>query len=189
MGISTGINQRGFYLGYKPNTAAPSITVAYNVPDPDNGNFQQMYNAFRNRWGEEFTPTSALIGKKIVGIRFILKSFGSPTGIMTAKIFDQTDTLKATMGTIDASLVPTNPTSYDLFGDSYTIPAAETTRIFIEYTGGDVSNFIYVNTAFPDGFDGANTILGWFENYGTGGTPFDWNSSDDEDLAGVIWVQ
>lgn len=170
-----------FELGFKSNPSALSITPAYDVSDDANfETWQNMYNGFVTRWGEELRATSALVGKTIVAIRFILKSEGSPTGLISCLVQEDGITAKGSFGSIDASTVPVTPQSYEFSGMTYLVPAGHITRVYLQYTGGDASNFIYVNTQFPDGFDGANTRLTWFD---TG-----WNSSDDEDYAGVIWV-
>lgn len=144
--------------------------------------YQTMHGATNQRWGfGADTAASKLRGKTLVGARFQIRKTGAPTGLVFGRIYDSGGTLVMTMGSKPAANVSLVADFIDFFGFTYVIPTAATTRIVVEYTGGDASNHIDAQTIGAERFDGTNTLLTWFDGGG-------WNTSGGEDCGGCLWV-
>lgn len=95
--------------------------------------------AYANRLGTKITGAPA-IDHSIQKVQINLKKTGLPTGTATLTVRDENDTIKAS-DTLDVATLTTDYAPYDFDLGSLILLKTDY-HILIEYSGGDVSNFV-----------------------------------------------
>ncbi len=127
-------------------------TLIDSYPESNYNNDINLCGAvgFQSKGGEALTIGSNLVGS----VKFYLTKIGSPTGNATAYLYAATGTVGtnatptgsalATSATLDVSTISGNPT-YNLYEFTFTTPynaSAGDYCVFVEYTGGNSSNYV-----------------------------------------------
>lgn len=114
-------------------------------------------SSYVTRYGQKIDTSHTGIGKKFKDVGIILKKVGTPTGTCVVKVYDgDGSTVVATSNTFKVSDLSTifNTTLFLL--DSVVTVEADT-RVVVEYSGGDSSNYIEIALGDTAGGAGANT--------------------------------
>jgi len=111
------------------------------------------------RAGEEFTSSATLNGETINGFSASLKKVLLPTGTLYFRCYDSSGVLQAEFGTLDVETLTTSLVMRSSGVGTDTRVLADGDRLVCEYTGGDSSNYVAINTASYDRYDGGNTYL------------------------------
>jgi hypothetical protein len=111
---------------------------------------EPIYNGYGGgtRRGVQCTTGMPCIGDLISNVSFKLNKVGSPTGTCQFAVWDSSNVLKCSLGTIDVSSLTTDSSGedYELSSPSTTYNLANGDIIACEYTGGDGSNKINQGT-------------------------------------------
>lgn len=109
-------------------------------------------------WAERAAVGSVLIGKSINNIEIILQKEGTPTGTMTAGVFDSSGNVKFKFGTIDVSTIATTAHYYSFTNSTNTYTVVQDDRIGVKYnTGGSGANLVRAYEKNVDRFDSTNS--------------------------------
>jgi fibronectin type 3 domain-containing protein len=135
--------------------SATTLTqIFYNVPIPGNAAGGALNPSQSIRYGIEATSSSLLVGKSLKSWKVRLKKTNTPSGIVTAKIRNKSDSIVAIFNeSIDSTTLGTSYSDYTFtLTNPYIIQGGD--RILVEY-GGPTS--VIVDIWNVDKFDGGNT--------------------------------
>lgn len=129
-----------------------SLPLTYRYKIISRTSLSQVY---RYRYSVLFGPSSSLIGKQITNWTVGLFKSGTPSGNVTATIYDGTNAVVATFNEIiKSTILPTSSKAYRFnLSTPRTISAND--RLVILYGGAATINISIYNT---DQFDGADTL-------------------------------
>lgn len=148
-------------LDFSKATTAKQVSTLYRVPyNASSLASRGMFNATGGTtiWGERAAVGSVLIGKSINNIEIIMQKEGTPTGIMTAGVFDSSGNVKFTFGTIDVSTIATAAHYYSFTNSTASYTVVQDDRIGVKYnTGGAGVNLVRVYEKNVDRFDSTNS--------------------------------
>lgn len=122
---------------------------------------------------EHVTATSALIGASVDEIRVLLAKTGSPTGTITAGVYNSALALQYTFNTMAAASLTATATSYT-FTSATDRTLASGDYVCITFAGGSVGNTVDVSFVSLNPYDGTNSVVTTF----TGTTPTDTAAAD-----------
>jgi hypothetical protein len=146
----------------------PESTATYQVTDTSGG--EVLHSAVRTTSAEAIKSGSVLIGKTVSKVEFALAKSGSPTGTVTAGVFNSSGSLLYTFGTIDVSTISTSTSPYVWYAFENTVSTytlSQNEYVGIRYSGGDSSNWIVVrHDDVSPPFDGINSV--WSRGYDNG---------------------
>lgn len=164
----------GIFLNSNFARSAFGITETVYMDSSSFGATPQTVNASNPSSAEYVTPTSSLVNKTINEMTVWLGKAASPTGTLTAGIFDSSNNVKKSFGTLDVSTLSTTIAKKYVFllpnGDSYTIQAGD--YIGVKYTGGDATNYVKNWYDSTDSFDAGSAVRA---RYTTSWTTFSTN--------------
>ena len=146
----------------------PESTATYQVTDTSGG--EVLHSAVRTTSSEAIKSGSVLIGKTVSKVEFALGKSGSPTGTVTAGVFNSSGVLLYTFGTIDVSTISTSTSPYVWYAfentvSTYTLSQDE--YVGVRYSGGDSSNWIVArHDDVSPPFDGTTSV--WSRGYDNG---------------------
>lgn len=120
---------------------------------------------------EKAAASSALIlSSSYDTLQVRLKKTGSPTGTITAGVFDSSGNLVSTFNTMAAASLTTSYATYT-FQSSSAISIAVNQYVGISFSGGSVGNTVEVAGSAVNAYDGTNSVwsqynAGWTDNTG-----------------------
>jgi len=126
-----------------------------------------------------------MIGKVIKEIDTDLKVIGSPKGTLTITIRKGIDdTIATTMGTIDVSTIPGQDTysTYKFVNRNNLYALQKNDKILAEYSGGNSSNYVGINTDPDDPYDGSRTCTVYYTVSKV------YNTDTSRDTMFVLWA-
>lgn len=163
------------------NVATVSITVNSAITIHMDGltkSYGSSLYSGRQIYAEYVGDTSSLVGKDIDMIVLDLFKFGSPEGVAEIGVFNEDQSVKRLIGTIDVSTLASSPTEYTFQlsdeDDLYMIEAGD--RIGIKFDGGSETDNVQVkiDNDPADPFDGQNSYRTFYSDQ--------WEDRPDGDL-------
>ncbi|MCI0564284.1 MAG: Ig-like domain-containing protein, partial [Nitrososphaera sp.] len=136
-------------------------------------------SAFHNtKYGELFRTGSSMVGKSVNEVSFLISKSGAPSGFAKAAVYNSQGAFLYYWGALNVDKVINEPTWFTFRNaTAHTINAGN--RIGIEFSNGDISNYLRVYTTNTDPFDGNLAYRQWWN--GTG-----WQGGNAEDLTMVL---
>lgn len=149
-----------------------SILDSYSETNQDAG--LNLHSATVTRCGQSFTP---FLSGNLTSVQFYLLKSGSPTGNITASLYNTTPTLSSANIPVGLTLAVSNPLDASTLTGSYQwvtfsfvaspfLIAGMNYIVCVNYSGGDVSNYITV------GYDSSGNHLGTQSRYQASWTAF-----------------
>ena len=149
---------------------SPTVTTpaTYQVTDTSGG--ETLSGSLRTTSAEAIKSGSVLIGKTVSKVEFPMYKLSSPTGTVTAGVFNSSGSLLYTFGTMEAADISTSTSPYVWYAfentvSTYTLSQDE--YVGVRYSGGNSTNRVvprHDDDAAP--FDGTNSI--WSRGYDNG---------------------
>jgi hypothetical protein len=131
-------------LSYTKRSIATLILTefdSYTATPDDNGT---LGNGTHTRRAQKFTTSYTYLGNTIDAFEFQLSKTGSPTGTLTARIRNSGDSVVAEYGTLDVSTLTGTLAVTRFYASASPRVLADGDRISVEYSGGDVSNYVLI---------------------------------------------
>lgn len=173
------------FSGATFTTTNPALTQFFNAYS---GVSNLSLGASQNyiRTGEiAATNSSTLIPRVIKQAQFLLQRVGNPSqgdNTLYCRVRDTNDTVQTTLGSIPVTSLSTNFASYTFTNLNATFAIATGTRVMVEFSGGDSSN--YVN-AVRNGNQPAGRSNVTYETHFL--TNASYGSDPNSDVTAIFW--
>jgi len=150
---------------FQPTVTTPAT---YQVTDTSGG--ETLSGSLRTTSAEAIKSGSVLIGKTVSKVEFPMYKLSSPTGTVTAGVFNSSGSLLYTFGTMEAADISTSTSPFTWYAfentvSTYTLSEGE--YVGVRYSGGNSTNRVvprHDDVSPP--FDGTNSV--WSRGYDNG---------------------
>lgn len=129
------------------------------------------------------TSQSSLIPRVIKQAQFLLQRVGNPSGgdnTLYCRVRDSNDNIQTTLGSIPVSSLSTSYASYIFTNLNASFAIATGTKILVEFSGGNSSN--YVNAVRNGNQPAGQSNVTYDVNYNTG-----YGSDPNSDVTAIFW--
>jgi hypothetical protein len=147
----------GCVLSFAPQVR-PGMTNIGTVVG--NNNPIKLGSEYNSRAGQSIEDNTSLLFNKILGeVDVSLNVIGAPTGNATVTIRRADDIIVATLGTYDVNQLSAAFTTINFLNIANTYSLAINDKILIEYSGGDATNYLQMDSNNTNPFDGVHSDL------------------------------
>lgn len=106
-----------------------------------------------------YISTSALIGLAPRSVTVTLSKTAAPTGTLYARMYDYQNSMIEEFANVSVATITNLDASYTFTDLTNTTKMQQKSKLVIEYTGGDIANYVNINISDTDAFDGENTVI------------------------------
>jgi hypothetical protein len=150
------------------------------------GLYYKLGAAFNARIGLLcYISTSSLIGLAPRSITVTLSKTLSPTGTLYARMYDYQNAMVEELANVSVATITNLDLTYTFTDLTNTTIMRHKSKLVIEYTGGDATNWVNINISDTDAYDGQNTVIYRMTSDSNGSVE---SVNPAQDLAGAISI-
>lgn len=106
-----------------------------------------------------YISTSTLIGLAPRSITVTLSKTAAPTGTLYARMYDYQNSMIEELANVSVATITNLDLTYTFTDLTNVTTMRHKSKLVIEYTGGDVNNYVNINISDTDAYDGQNTVI------------------------------